>query len=114
MSKILMLKFVDGTSKECEVTGREMGGDDVYYMPFSSLELGRVAWNNNDTYMNHYVEVCELGADFVVVEVYNWRGNKSGGPYKLYAGNKKGGNYYFGEWCYSYSVSLEWSEMKED
>ena len=55
MSKILMLKFVDGTSKECEVTGREMGGDDVYYMPLSSLELGRVACNNNDTYMNHMV-----------------------------------------------------------
>lgn len=112
MSKILMLKFVDGTSKECEVTGREMGGDDVYYMPFSSLELGRVPWNNNDTYMNHYVEVCELGADFVVVEVYNWRGNKMGAPYKLYAGDKKGGSYYFGEWSYSYSVSLVWSEMK--
>ena len=52
-----------------------------------------------------------LGADFVVVEVYNWRGNKLGGPYKLYAGDKKGGSYYFGEWSYSYSVSLEWSEM---
>lgn len=40
MSKILMLKFVDGTSKECEVTGREMGGDDVYDKPLSSLEYG--------------------------------------------------------------------------
>lgn len=112
MTKILMLKFVDSTYKECEVTGRDMGGDDVYYMPLSSLKLGRVAWDTNNNHINHYVEVCEMGADFVVVEVYNWRGNKLGGPYKLYAGDEKGGSYYFGEWSYGYSVSLVWSEMK--
>ena len=54
-----MLKFVDSTYKECEVTGRDMGGDDVYYMPLSSLKLGRVACNTNNNYINHYVEVCE-------------------------------------------------------
>lgn len=109
MAKTLMLKFIDGTSKECEVTGREMGGEDVYYMPLSSLKLGRVIWDSDkNIHMNHYVEVCELGADYVVVDVITWRGTKFGGPYKLYANNEVNDNYYFGEWNYYYSVSLVW------
>ena len=40
MAKILTLEFVDGSSKECEVTGREMGDESVYYVPLSSLKPG--------------------------------------------------------------------------
>lgn len=113
MEKTLMLKFIDGTYKECEVTGRDMGGEDVYYMPLSSLKLGIVNWDTDKGfYINHNVEVCELGEDFVVVDVTNWRGTKLGGPYKLYVGDEGRGNYWFGEWEYHYSVSLVWYEKK--
>ena len=37
MARSLMLKFVDGSSKECEVTGRNMGGTTTYYKPLWAL-----------------------------------------------------------------------------
>lgn len=111
MAKTLTLKFIDGSSKECEVTGRAMGGEDVYYKPFSSLKLGTVNWDTNESiHANHHVNICELGEDYVVVDVISWRGTKSGGPYKLHAGSVENGDYWFGEWEYYYSVSLVWCE----
>ena len=38
MAKVLTLKFIDGSYKECEVTGKAMGGDDVFYKPLSALK----------------------------------------------------------------------------
>ena len=105
MAKTLTLKFVDGSSKECEVTGRDMGDEYVDYMPFSSLKPGRVNFNTNRA-IGHHVKVHEVGEDFAVVEVFSWRGGSVGGPYKLYEGDDKGHSYMFGEWSYYFSVSL--------
>lgn len=107
MERTLSLKFVDGSSKECEVTGREMGGSNVYIKPLSSLKKGRIDWGDN-RHADHSVHVLEKGEDYVVVKVKNFIGHEVGGPYELYAGVKKGCSYMFGEWSYSFYVSLEW------
>ena len=107
MAKVLMLKFIDGSYKECEVTGKAMGGDYVYYKPLSSLKPGRVDWGVDRTWADHHVEVLETGKDQVVVEV---KDRHKGGPYKLYEGQKEGYSYMFGEWSYNFCVSLEMRE----
>lgn len=107
--QVLTLKFIDGSSKECEVTGRMMGGDDCFYMPLSSVPLGRIKWDTDrDINMNHFVNVVEKGEDYLVVEVFDWRGNKQGSTLTLTAGTQKSYGYYFGEWEYHYSVELLW------
>ena len=105
MSKALVFKFVDGSYKECEVTGRDMGGQDVYYRPLSSLTKGCIGWESGPT-PNHNVYVLEVGKDYVVVEVRDSWGREKAGPYKLYEGTEKGYSYMFGEWSYNFSVSL--------
>lgn len=112
MAKTLTLKFVDGSSKECEVTGRDMGDENVYYAPLSSLKPGIVNFNQNRT-IEHHIKVHEVGKDFAVVEVVSWRGHNVGGPYKLYEGIEKGHSYMFGEWSYYFSVSLVMMQQEE-
>jgi len=104
MAKVLTLKFVDGSYKECEVTGRSMGGQNVYYRPLSSLKKGCIGWESGPT-PDHNVYVLEVGKDYVVVEVKGWGRGKIG-PYTLYEGTEKGYSYMFGEWSYNFSVSL--------
>lgn len=104
MAKVLTLKFVDGSYKECEVTGRSMGGEHVYYRPLSSLTKGCIGWESGAK-PNHNVYVLEVGKDYVVVEVKGW-GREKIGPYKLYEGIEKRYSYMFGEWSYHFSVSL--------
>lgn len=104
MAKVLTLKFVDGSYKECEVTGRSMGGQNVYYRPLSSLKKGCIGWESGPT-PDHNVYVLEVGKDCVVVEVKGW-GREKIGPYTLYEGTEKGYSYMFGEWSYNFSVSL--------
>lgn len=104
MAKVLTLKFVDGSYKECEVTGRSMGGQNVYCRPLSSLKKGCIGWESGPT-PDHNVYVLEVGEDYVVVEVKGW-GREKIGPYTLYEGTEKGYSYMFGEWSYNFSVSL--------
>ena len=99
MAKVLTLKFVDGSYKECEVTGRSMGGQNVYYRPLSSLKKGCIGWESGPT-PDHNVYVLEVGKDYV-----GW-GREKIGPYTLYEGTEKGYSYMFGEWSYNFSVSL--------
>lgn len=104
MAKVLTLKFVDGSYKECEVTGRIMGGEHVYYKPLSSLTKGCIGWESGAE-PDHNVYVLEVGKDYVVVEVKGW-GREKTGPYTLYEGVEKRYSYMFGEWSYHFSVSL--------
>ena len=104
MAKVLTLKFVDGSYKECEVTGRSMGGEHVYYRPLSSLTKGCIGWESGAE-PDHNVYVLEVGKDYVVVEVKGW-GREKTGPYTLYEGVEKRSSYMFGEWSYHFSVSL--------
>ncbi|MBQ8482753.1 MAG: hypothetical protein IJ504_00440 [Bacteroidales bacterium] len=104
MAKVLTLKFVDGSYKECEVTGRIMGGENVYYRPLSSLTKGCIGWDSGAE-PDHNVYVLEVGEDYVVVEVKGW-GREKTGPYTLYEGVEKRYSYMFGEWSYHFSVSL--------
>lgn len=108
MARTLTLKFVDGCSKTCEVTGREMGGDKVYYKALSLLKPGAMVDWGTDRKPDHKVLVKQLGKDFVVAEVYNLRGTLVGGPYKVYMGVPQGHNYMFGEWSYKFSLTLVW------
>ena len=112
MAKVLTLKFIDGSYKECEVTGRDMGGDDVFYMPLSALKPGRVDWGVDRTWADHHVDVLEVGKDYVIVEVRDRWGKHKGGPYKLYEGLKEGYSYMFGEWEYKFYVSIEWKDAE--
>jgi hypothetical protein len=112
MARSLMLKFVDGSSKECEVTGRNMGGTTTYYKPLWALKKGEVDWASKSS-PDHTVIVKELDNDKVVVDVKNNRGNLCGGPYKLYVGNESSYSYMFGEWSYFFRLTLEWGDDKE-
>lgn len=109
MAKILMLKFNDESSKECEVTGRDMGSSNTFYKPFSSLKPGFVAWDTKQR-LNHIVEILEIGEDYVLAAVTTWRGTTIGGPYKVHIGEDISQSYYFGEWYYGYSLALVWEE----
>ena len=111
MAKVLTLKFIDCSSKENEVTGEDMGGEDVFYIPLKKLSRGRIKWDTpHYIYMHHFVNVVEVGDDYVELDIINWRGGTNG-SYKLYNGDNKGYNYYFGEWNYYFSVELlMWDE----
>ena len=103
-----MFEFIDRSSKTCEVTGREMGDEETFRIPFSSLKPGPLGFDTT-THLNHHITIKEVGKDNVVVDVHDWRGNHQGGPYTLHVGDSKRYNYYFGEWSYGFSVSLIWS-----
>ena len=111
MAQEIMLKFVDGSSSECEVTGREKGDEQTFYIPLSSLKCGSLELEGRYE-ENHYVNVIEVGDDYAVVEVSHRWGSTKDGPYKVCLGeNSKRCSYYFGEWNYYYSLSLEWHEV---
>lgn len=110
MAQEITLKFVDGSSSECEVTGREKGDEQTFYIPLSSLKCGSLELEGRYE-ENHYVNVIEVGEDYAVVEVSHRWGSTKDGPYKVCLGEKSVGcSYYFGEWNYYYSLSLEWHE----
>ena len=102
-----MLKFTDGSEKECEVTGRDMGDTQTLYKPLSELRPGPVNWETKKD-LNHHVNILEVGQDYLSIAVTSWRGSTIGGPYKLHIGEKISQSYYFGEWEYSYALELLW------
>ena len=107
MAQEIMLKFIDGSSSECEVTGRTKGDQQEFYIPLSSLRCGSLELEGRYE-ENHYVNVIEVGEDYAVVEVsHHWGGTKDG-PYKVRLGEKPVScSYYFGEWNYYYSLSIQ-------
>ncbi len=108
MAAELVLKLIDSSSKECEVTGRMMGSDDTYTIPFKLLHVGYVHWPQAGD-PNHSVKVESLGADFVEVSITAVsRGVR--GPQKLFVGEKISESYMFGEWSYGYTLSLASAE----
>ena len=100
-----ILKFVDSSYKECEVTGRDMGGDDCYEMPVKDLKIGRVNWPNEKRYTNHSVYITEITEETVAVEVYHVSRNST--KLVLRRGDKKTYSYMFGEWSYGYTLVSE-------
>ena len=104
MKNNLILKLVDSSSKECEVTGRMMGGDYTYEIPVSLLVVGRVEWPQ-ERKPDHVVVVKEIGEDFIEIDVRNVAGTYE--PYTLRLGEKATLRYEYGEWGYGYVVTLE-------
>lgn len=106
MAREIMLKFVDSSSSTCEVTGREKGDRQEFYVPLASLQCGSLDFENRYE-DNHSVKVLEVGKDYVVVEVlHRWGGTKDG-PYTIALNGKPlSSSYYFGEWSYSYEVAI--------
>lgn len=109
MKNNVILKLVDSSSKECEVTGRMMGGDDTYEIPVSLLEVGLVKWPQKGK-PDHVVVVKEIGEDSIEIAVRSVSGTYE--PYTLRLGEKAASGYAFGEWCYGYTVTLE--EVSEE
>lgn len=104
MKNNLILKLVDSSEKECEVTGRMMGGDDVYEIPVSNLKLGLLKWPQGGN-PDHSINIIAVGDDFVKLSVRNVAGTWE--EYTLHVGEKASSGYMFGEWSYSYRVTLE-------
>lgn len=100
-----ILKLVDSSYKECEVTGRDMGGDDIYEIPIANLQPGYIGWPQSGR-PNHDVEVIKVGEDYITLSITNVA-RSTNGPYTLRVGEKKSDSYYFGEWSYGYTVSVE-------
>ena len=73
MKNNLILKLVDSSEKECEVTGRMMGGDDVYEIPVSNLKLGLLKWPQGGN-PDHSINIIAVGDDFVKLSVRNVAG----------------------------------------
>lgn len=104
MNETLILRLVDSSSKECEVTGDLMGGDDVYEIPVSKLKPGWVKWPQ-EGHPDHSVTIVSIGNDFVELTIRDVSGSIDG-PYTLHVGEEKTSRYEFGEWGYGYTVSL--------
>lgn len=100
-----ILKLVDSSYKECEVTGRDMGGDNIYEIPIANLQPGYIFWPQRGK-PRHGVNVIEVGDDFITLSVTDVA-NSTNGPYMLRVGDKKSYSYYFGEWSYGYTISVE-------
>lgn len=104
MKNNLILKMVDGSYKECEVTGRDMGGMEEYEIPFHELKPGFVRWPQAGI-PNHSVEIGEVGEDFVVARIYHVAGQSE--PWAtIHAGESVSTDYWFGEWSYSCTLTL--------
>ena len=100
-----ILKFIDSSYKECEVTGRDMGGDYEYEIPVESLALGSVKWPQNRI-PDHGVYIIEIADDCIKVEVFNVS-HRCSEHFTLYRGEKKRRSYMFGEWSYGYTIWVE-------
>ena len=107
MNENIILKFVDSSSKENEVTGDMMGGRYEYEIPVEGLRIGTITWPQHSYHRpDHYVEVVGIGKGVVKVKVRHSNGNVDG-PYEVTLEQKASSNYYFGEWNYGYTVALE-------
>ena len=104
MKNNLILKLVDSSSKENEVTGEMMGGSDVYEIPVSKLKPGLLKWPQEGD-PDHSINIIAVGEDFVKLSVRNVAGTWD--EYTLHVGEKASSGYMFGEWSYSYKVTLE-------
>lgn len=105
MNDKLILRLIESSHKECEVTGRDMGGESCYETPFSNITTGMVRWPQKST-PDHIVNINEIGKDHIVLTVRTIPGTVSH-PITLRSGDTYDyGWYSFGEWSYSYKVSL--------
>ena len=104
MKDNLILKLVDSSEKECEVTGRLMGGKDEYEIPVSVLKPGVLKWPQGGD-PDHSINIIAVGEDFVKLSVRNVAGTWE--EYTLHVGEKASSGYMFGEWSYSYRVTIE-------
>lgn len=109
MNENLVLKLVDSSSKENEVTGDMMGGDYVYEIPVAGLRIGFVKWPQSRQ-PDHSVQVVGIGKNVIKVIVHTASRNQEG-PYEIHLGEKASSHYCFGEWSYGYTVSLEESSQ---
>lgn len=100
-----ILKLVDSSYKECEVTGRDMGGDDIYEIPIANLQPGYILWPQRGE-PGHSVKVINVGDDYITLSVTNISRSVNG-PYTLRVGESKSSSYYFGEWSYGFTISVE-------
>lgn len=105
MANHLLLKLLDGSSKECEVTGREMGGEKIYEIPLALLKPGLLEWPTNLNHPSHSIIVEETGEDYVKLRVGNVA--RSYTTYTLHCGDSESSRYCYGEWSYWYRISLE-------
>ena len=105
MKENLLLRLKDSSSKECEVTGEEMGGDVFYEIPVSLLKPGLVEWPKNSGSPTHAIVVKEIGDDYLSIEVRDAAGTYH--PVTLHEGEYYSDGYCFGEWAYSCRVTLE-------
>lgn len=107
MNENLILKFVDSSSKENEVTGDMMGGTYEYEIPVEGLKNGTIAWPQHSYHRpDHYVDVLAVGKGVVKVKVRHFNGNEDG-PYEITFEHEVSSHYCFGEWSYGYRVALE-------
>lgn len=104
MKKDYLLRFEDYSYKECEVTGRDMGGTEVYEILLSMLKPGAVEWPLNGSTPNHSIVVEAVGEDNVSLAVTNVAGTCSHPT--LHAGETYSDSYMYGEWSYSCHLSL--------
>lgn len=106
MAKELLLRLIDGDYKENEVTGNDMGGQNVYLILTSLLKPGKlVDWPLNSERPNHGIVPDEIGEDYVKLTV--WNVGSSSNSITLHLGESYSDTYCFGEWSYSYRISLE-------
>ena len=104
MAEELVLRFVDSSYKECEVTGRDMGGDDTFEKPLSTLKRGCVEWGGRFD-PNHSVCIQSVDDDSVEVSVTTVSRNVLG-PKRLGVGETWRYSYMFGEWSYGFTLTL--------
>ena len=100
-----ILKLVDSSYKECEVTGRDMGGDDIYEIPIANLQPGYIFWPQRGE-PRHSVKVINVGDDYITLSVTGVPRGVNG-PYTLRIGESESYSYYFGEWSYGFTISVE-------
>ena len=111
MNNNIILRLIDSSQKECEVTGREMGGENIFETPVSNLTTGTVRWPQKQE-PNHSIHINKICSDYIVLSVRSVSGAMSN-PITLHPGEiYKYGWYSFGEWSFSYEVSL--SELTAD
>lgn len=110
MPNNLILKLKDSSFKECEVTGRELGGDEYYEIPLAVLKPGLLEWPRNLKSPLHSIEIMEVGEDYVTLQWRNVPG--TGTTCTLRLGYVESTGYCYGEWAYSCRVYLE--EADED
>lgn len=105
MNENLILKLVDSSDKENEVTGERMGGNYVYEIPVAGLRIGWVKWPSRRS-PDHAVNVTSIGKGVIHFTVRTASGNING-PYELKLGEKVSSGYCFGDWDYGYTLTLE-------